>query len=70
MMPYNFGCSFRKMRRKVLHDDNNVIKVVYMSILYFNNATKIAILHVLIKLFFTSEYDFSRIKVIKNLFTW
>ncbi len=37
-----------------------------MSVLHFNNATKIGILHVLIRIVYC-DYDFSRIKVIKNL---
>ncbi len=37
-----------------------------MSVLHLDNATKIGILHVLIQ-FVYFDYDFSQIKVIKNL---
>ncbi len=40
-----------------------------MSVLHFNNATKIGILH-MSYFDLCLLYDFSRIKVIKNLFTW
>ncbi len=50
------------MRRKVLHDGNSLNKVYYMSILHFNNATKIWILHVLIRFVFTSIMNLAKLR--------
>ncbi len=57
--------SCRKMLQKVLHDGNSVIKahtLCLMSILHFDNATKIRILHIFIQFVFTSSMTLAKLR--------
>ncbi len=49
---------------KILHDDNIVINIIgeFMSILHFDNVTKIGILHVLIPFVFISSLTLARLR--------
>ncbi len=53
--------SCRKMRQKVLDNGNSVIKAC-TSILHFDNATKIRILHIFIWFVFTSSMTLARLR--------